>query len=63
MLPNLGFAPDRITVLENAKATKLGVEQALYGSLTAMGNDDRLFVFFAGHGVSHPIKGAPRATY
>jgi hypothetical protein len=57
MLPSLGFAPDRITVLENAQATKMGVEQALYGSLTSMGNDDRLFVFFAGHGVSHPIKG------
>ncbi len=57
MLPALGFAPERITVLENAKATRHGVEQALYGSLTSMGSDDRLFVFFAGHGVSQPIKG------
>lgn len=57
MLPGLGFAPDHITFLENDRATKIGVEQALYGSLTSMGSDDRLFVFFAGHGVSQAIKG------
>jgi hypothetical protein len=57
ILPHLGFPQARIIVLEDAQATKAALEQALYGSLASMGKDDRLFVFFAGHGVTQTIKG------
>jgi len=49
-LPGLGFPTDKITVLENAAAARSGIERAIYGPITQMGPDDRLFVFFAGHG-------------
>lgn len=56
-LPRLGFPEDRIVVLENDRATRSAIERAIYGRLGEMDRDDRLFVFFAGHGVVQAIKG------
>lgn len=47
----LGFPRNHITVLKNAEATKAAIEEALYRQ---MGAEDRLLVFFAGHGESVP---------
>jgi uncharacterized caspase-like protein len=55
-LPDLGFAPGKIVVLENAEATKAGIERAIYGRIGEMGKEDRLLVFFAGHGVVQAIR-------
>ncbi len=55
-LPGLGFTADKITVLENVAAAKIGIERAIYGRIAEMGPDDRLFVFFAGHGEVRTIK-------
>jgi len=55
-LPGLGFPSDKITVLENSAAAKAGIERAIYGRMAQMGPDDRLFVFFAGHGEVRTIK-------
>lgn len=56
-LPRLGFPENRIVVLENAAATKSAIERAVYGRIAEMDKDDRLFVFFVGHGAVQAIKG------
>lgn len=50
-LPKLGFSG--VKTLYDDEATKAEIERAIYGELKAkMKPDDRLFVFFAGHGIS-----------
>jgi hypothetical protein len=50
-LPALGFQGMR--VLLDADATKANIERAIYSELKdRMGPQDRLFVFFAGHGIT-----------
>jgi len=56
-LPKLGFPKSRTVVLENGQATKAAIERAIYGSMSQMKKDDRLFVFFAGHGETLSIRG------
>jgi hypothetical protein len=56
-LPRLGFPSTRTVVLEDSQATKSAIERAIYGSMSQMGKDDRLFVFFAGHGETLSIRG------
>lgn len=56
-LPGLGFSKEKTIVLENNQATKAAIERALYGSIGQMGKEDRLFVFFAGHGEEQTIRG------
>jgi uncharacterized caspase-like protein len=56
-LPRLGFPAERIALLEDAAATKGAIERAIYGRIADMDRDDRLLVFFAGHGVVHGVKG------
>jgi uncharacterized caspase-like protein len=56
VLPSVGFAPSRIRVLLNAEATKARIESVLYRDFTTMGEQDRLFVYFAGHGETAPLK-------
>ena len=53
-LGRLGFSDVR--VLLDEQATKAAIEQTIYGDLKdKMGPSDRLFVFFAGHGISVPL--------
>lgn len=49
-LPGLGFPRQNIRVLLNADATKAKIEHVLYREFAKMGAQDRLLVFFAGHG-------------
>jgi uncharacterized caspase-like protein len=49
-LERLGFTSERIFLLLDAQATRQGIENVLYDRLRAAGTNDRLFVFFAGHG-------------
>src|SRR5262245_22355701 len=49
-LERLGFTSERIFLLLDAQATRQGIESVLYDRLRAAGVNDRLFVFFAGHG-------------
>ena len=52
-LGRLGFTDVRMLLDE--QATKAAIEQTIYGELKdRMGPSDRLFVFFAGHGISVP---------
>jgi hypothetical protein len=54
MLPRLGF--DTVRVLLDAEATKAAIERVIYGEFQdRMGPTDRLFVFFAGHGITVPL--------
>ena len=50
LLPSLGFPRDNTQLLLDGGATKAKIESALYQGLKRMGRDDRLFVYFAGHG-------------
>jgi formylglycine-generating enzyme required for sulfatase activity len=56
-LPELGFPRETTRVLLDDDATRARIEDVLYREFTAMGPDDRLFVFFSGHGETASIKG------
>jgi formylglycine-generating enzyme required for sulfatase activity len=56
-LPALGFPKENTRVLLDAQATKANIEQVLYREFAGMGPNDRLFVYFAGHGETSDIKG------
>ena len=56
-LPALGFPRENIRLLLNEQATKAGIETTLYRGFPKMGPDDRLLVFFAGHGETLAIRG------
>ena len=49
-LARLGYTSERIFLLLDEQATRQGIENVLYDRLRAAGTNDRLFVFFAGHG-------------
>jgi len=53
-LPRLGF--QNVRLLLDEQATKAAIEQVIYDEFQSrMGPDDRLFVFFAGHGITVPL--------
>lgn len=56
-LPGLGFPRENIRVLLDGEATKARIETILYRDFARMGPDDRLLVYFAGHGETLPIRG------
>ena len=50
-LARLGYTSERIfLLLDGAGKSWQGIENMLYDRLRAAGTNDRLFVFFAGHG-------------
>ncbi|RMF89016.1 MAG: hypothetical protein D6736_09135, partial [Nitrospinota bacterium] len=55
LLTRLGFPPSQIFLLVNEEATLRRIAQVLYHKLRAAGPNDRLFVFFAGHGQTVPL--------
>jgi hypothetical protein len=55
-LPALGFSRQNVRVLLDADATKARIETVLYREFARMGPQDRLLVFFAGHGETAPTK-------
>src|SRR3989442_1579694 len=55
VLPNLGFPPENTRVLLDGDATKTRIEATFYRDLASkMGPNDRLLIYFAGHGETAP---------
>jgi hypothetical protein len=50
ILPMLGFPEKNIQILKDEKATKDNIEHAIYNKMSDMSEEDRLLIFFAGHG-------------
>ncbi len=50
VLPSLGFPENQTQLLENKDASKLNIQQAIYNNMSQMSEEDRLLIFFAGHG-------------
>lgn len=57
LIQKYGFAVDHVVSLENAEATRNGILAAFHGKLAHAGmkKNDRLFVFFAGHGATRQL--------
>ena len=56
LLPALGFPARNTQVLLDREATKARIEWVLYNDFRHMGSEDRLLVYFAGHGETHPLR-------
>src|SRR5262249_22540164 len=56
LLPGLGFPKDNVYMLLDNDATKARIETVLYRKLKAMGPNDRLLVYFAGHGETRALR-------
>jgi uncharacterized caspase-like protein/peptidoglycan/xylan/chitin deacetylase (PgdA/CDA1 family) len=57
LVQKYGFAPERVITLKNEQATRTGILAAFHDKL-AHGNlqpNDRIFVFFAGHGATRKL--------
>lgn len=57
LIGKFGFAADRVIALENSEATRAGILAAFHHRLAHAGmkKNDRLFVFFAGHGATRQL--------
>lgn len=57
LVDKFGFAPERVVALENAAATRSGILAAFHDRLAHGGvqKNDRIFVFFAGHGATRHL--------
>jgi len=57
LIGKFGFAAERVVTLENKDATRVGILSAFHDKLTHAGmkKNDRLFVFFAGHGATRQL--------
>ena len=52
VLEGLGFPADNVVVLTDAEATRARILSQLQGLGDRVGADDRVFFFFAGHGIT-----------
>jgi uncharacterized caspase-like protein len=61
----LGFASERIITLTNAEATRANILNAFGTKLSAanVGKNDRVFVFFAGHGATQQLSSGRTLGY
>jgi uncharacterized caspase-like protein len=56
LIEKFGFAPERVVTLENAAATRSGILAAFHEQLAhGVQKNDRIFVFFAGHGATRHL--------
>ena len=57
LIQKFGFGAERIVALENREATRSGILNAFHDRLArgGMKKNDRLFVFFAGHGATRQL--------
>ena len=57
LIGKFGFAPERVVSLNNAEATRAGILGAFHDRLAHGGvqKNDRVFVFFAGHGATRQL--------
>jgi formylglycine-generating enzyme required for sulfatase activity len=63
-LLRLGFLPENVTTLLNDQATKERIEQLLGDELLRkVGQNDRLFIYFAGHGQTEDLPGERKEGY
>ncbi|MGH7355663.1 MAG: caspase family protein [Candidatus Rokuibacteriota bacterium] len=56
LLPTLGFPARNTQVLLDREATKARIEWVLYNDFRHMASEDRLLVYFAGHGETNPLR-------
>jgi uncharacterized caspase-like protein len=62
-LPALGFPQNKTQLLLDREATKARIEWVLYNDFRHMGSEDRLLVYFAGHGETSPLKHGQEEGY
>lgn len=62
LLP-LGFPRENIRVLLDGEATKAKIETVLYREFARIGPEDRLLVYFAGHGDTVPVRGGEEGYF
>ncbi len=57
LIEKFGFAAERVVTLKNAEATRTGILAAFHDRLAhdAVQKNDRIFVFFAGHGATRKL--------
>ncbi|MDC8756796.1 polysaccharide deacetylase family protein [Janthinobacterium fluminis] len=57
LVEKFGFAPERVVSLKNAEATRTNILAAFHDKLAHGGvqRNDRIFVFFAGHGATRKL--------
>lgn len=57
LIEKFGFAPERVVTLKNAEATRNNILAAFHDKLAHGGvqKNDRIFVFFAGHGATRKL--------
>lgn len=57
LVEKFGFAPERVFTLKNGEATRTGILAAFHNKLAGGGiqKNDRIFVFFAGHGATRKL--------
>jgi uncharacterized caspase-like protein/peptidoglycan/xylan/chitin deacetylase (PgdA/CDA1 family) len=60
LVQKFGFAPDHVITLKNEQATRRGILAAFHdlvghGGTTGLQPNDRVFVFFAGHGATRKL--------
>jgi peptidoglycan/xylan/chitin deacetylase (PgdA/CDA1 family)/uncharacterized caspase-like protein len=57
LVEKFGLAPDHVVTLLNREATRQGILEAFHGKLAhgAVQKNDRVFVFFAGHGATRTL--------
>ena len=57
LVQRFGFAPERVVTLTNGAATRTGILSAFHDKLAhaQLAKNDRVFVFFAGHGATRKL--------
>lgn len=65
LVDRLGFDKDHVFLLRNQEATRAGILSVLDGKLSssAVQRDDRVFVFFAGHGATRELSSGRELGY
>ena len=66
LVTRFGFKPDHVTLLTDAEATRANILKALnerFGDAKRVKRDDRVFVFFAGHGSTRRLPSGREVGY
>jgi len=66
LVTRFGFKPDNVTLLTDAEATRANILKAMnerFGDAKRVKRDDRVFVFFAGHGSTRRLPSGREVGY
>jgi peptidoglycan/xylan/chitin deacetylase (PgdA/CDA1 family)/Flp pilus assembly protein TadD len=66
LVTRFGFKPDNVTLLTDAEATRANILKAMnerFGDAKRLKRDDRVFVFFAGHGSTRKLPSGREVGY